>query len=98
MIRTISVVVAALLPMLAIAQVQALKAAEGASQTSDAGNLRIEKAADAALAPDSGPGAGGRGLAGLAAGRRPPSRGLRRHRRPGAWLGAAARHLYGASR
>ncbi len=56
MIRTISVVVAALLPMLAIAQVQALKAAEGARQTSDAGNLRIEKAADAALAPDQAPG------------------------------------------
>ena len=37
MIRTISVVVAALLPLLASAQSQAVKAAKGASQASDAG-------------------------------------------------------------
>jgi LysM domain len=52
MIRTISVVVAALLPLLAGAQPQAIKAAQGASQATDAGNLRVMKAADAATAPD----------------------------------------------
>jgi hypothetical protein len=52
MIRTISVVVAAILPLLASAQTQALKAARGASQTTDAGNLRLMKAADAATAAD----------------------------------------------
>jgi hypothetical protein len=55
MIRTISVVVAALLPMLAAAQSQAIQAAKGASQASDAGNLRIQKAADAALTADGPP-------------------------------------------
>jgi hypothetical protein len=59
MIRTISVVVAALLPMLAAAQSQAIQAAKGASQASDAGNLRIQKAADAALTADGPPAAGG---------------------------------------
>lgn len=48
MIRTISVVVAALLPLLAGAQAQAVKAAKGAGQASDAGNLRIQKGVDAA--------------------------------------------------
>jgi LysM domain len=52
MIRTISVLVAALLPLLAGAQSQALKTAKGAGQTSDAGNLRVMKAADAATAQD----------------------------------------------
>lgn len=55
MIRTISVVVAALLPLLAGAQTQAIKAAKGARQASDAGNLRLEKAIDAA-APQDRPG------------------------------------------
>ncbi len=52
MIRTTSLIVAALFPLLAGAQTQALKAAKGAGQTSDAGNLRIQQAADAATAPD----------------------------------------------
>jgi hypothetical protein len=52
MIRTISVVVAALLPLLAGAQSQAVKAAKGAGQASDAGNLRIQKAVDAATGAD----------------------------------------------
>jgi hypothetical protein len=52
MIRTISVVVAACLPMLAAAQSQAVKAAKAASQTSDAGNARVMKAADAATATE----------------------------------------------
>ncbi len=52
MIRTTSFIVAALFPLLAGAQLESLKAAKGAGQTSDAGNLRIEKAVDAATGAD----------------------------------------------
>jgi len=52
MIRTTSLILAALFPLLAGAQSQALKAAKGARETSDAGNLKIMQAADAATAPD----------------------------------------------
>ena len=48
MIRTTSLILAALFPLLAGAQSQALKAAKGARETSDAGNLKIMQAADAA--------------------------------------------------
>jgi hypothetical protein len=78
MIRTISVVVAALLPLLASAQSQAVKAAKGASQASDAGNLKLTKAADEATAPDkasapasAGPAVTGGGDAVPGAARRP---------------------------
>jgi hypothetical protein len=70
MIRTISILVAALVPMLASAQLGALKAAKEAKQTSDAGNLRVMKAADEAAdqpaaaaaveSPEAVPGAGRR--------------------------------------
>jgi hypothetical protein len=46
MIRTTSFIVAALFPLLAGAQLESIKAAKGAAATSDAGNLRIEKAID----------------------------------------------------
>jgi len=64
MIRTISVVVAALLPLAAGAQPEAIKAAKGASQATEAGNLRVMKLADEATAPDrpaaqAAPAAGG---------------------------------------
>jgi LysM domain len=52
MIRTISVVVAALLPLVAGAQPDAVKAAKGASRAADAGNLRVTNLADEAVAPD----------------------------------------------
>jgi hypothetical protein len=52
MIRTTSFIVAALFPLLAGAQLESLKAAKGAGKASDAGNLRIEKAIDAATGAD----------------------------------------------
>jgi hypothetical protein len=51
MIRLLAAV-AALLPAAALAQTGALDAARAAGSTSDEGNARIERAADAALAPD----------------------------------------------
>jgi hypothetical protein len=73
MIRTISVVVAALLPMVASAQFGALNAAKEAKQTSDAGNARVMKAADEAAASDQPavPAAGAPAEAVPAAGGRP---------------------------
>jgi hypothetical protein len=57
MIRTISVVVAALLPVVAGAQYGALKAAKEAKQTAAKGNERVMKAADEATAADPPAGA-----------------------------------------
>ncbi len=73
MIRTISVVVAALMPLLAGAQSQAVKAARGAGQASEAGNLRVVRAADAAAVQDgtNDPIAVGQADALPATGRRP---------------------------
>jgi hypothetical protein len=59
--RTTSLVLAALLPAAAAAQLNALEQARQSQQVSDQGNARIEKAADAQLGQGEGKAAGGQG-------------------------------------